>query len=348
MTEKNVPKIMDFGLAKLRGGVTVTRESKTMGTVAYMSPEQARGETVNQRTDVWSFGVVFYEMLTGALPFQGDRDTSMLYAIVHEEPRSVRDINPRVPEELRAVVSRTLKKDRSARYWSGAEILADLKSIQRKFVAEELKELGIGRFFRLLRRPRIAIPASLGLLVLVLFSIWLFHRRSKIHWAVEQGLPEIKRLIEMSHPLEWGKRIEAFELAEKVKRYLPKDPSFRDLWAKCAYNVTVQTDPPGARVFIQEHTSLKDDWKFLGTTPLENIAMPGAIYRWRFEKEDYEPVAALAPTLRPDDSSLTVLEATTSSGPWTEGGACPQEWFMSPLRIPRSENWGISSSTNLR
>ncbi len=121
---------MDFGLAKLRGGSSLTRSQTTLGTVAYMSPEQARGEEVDGRTDLWSLGVVLYEMLTGELPFKGDRDLSIIHSIVHEDPKPIKSRKPPVPLELQQVIARALKKNRDSRYGSAEDMLKDLKDYE--------------------------------------------------------------------------------------------------------------------------------------------------------------------------------------------------------------------------
>ncbi len=99
ITAKGQIKIMDFGLAKLAGGSLLTKDKTTMGTVAYMSPEQARGKKVDHRTDIWSFGMVLYEMFTGQLPFQGDHDQVVIYGIVNEAPEPITSLRVDVPLE---------------------------------------------------------------------------------------------------------------------------------------------------------------------------------------------------------------------------------------------------------
>jgi len=127
VTPRGKVKIMDFGLAKLRGVSKVTKTGSTLGTVAYMSPEQARGEEVDARTDIWSLGVVLFEMITGQIPFNGEYEQAVIYTILNEEPRSVLSLRADTPLQLERIVMRALEKDKSKRYQSVQDILFDLK-----------------------------------------------------------------------------------------------------------------------------------------------------------------------------------------------------------------------------
>ncbi|MCX6555429.1 MAG: protein kinase [Candidatus Aminicenantes bacterium] len=137
ITNENVVKILDFGIAKLAGGETkLTKTGTTMGTAAYMSPEQAMGKEVDQRSDIWSLGVILYEMLSGETPFQGEYMQAVVYSILNQEPKPLAKARPDMPAGLEGIVSKSLAKNPTERYQTIAEFLADLQA-----VAEGLKPL---------------------------------------------------------------------------------------------------------------------------------------------------------------------------------------------------------------
>jgi serine/threonine protein kinase/tetratricopeptide (TPR) repeat protein len=127
ITVDGVVKIVDFGLAKLSGRTMLTRSGRTVGTAAYMSPEQTGAGEVDQRTDIWSLGVVLYEMLTGRRPFEAEYDNALIYAILNTEPRPLASARPGLPVFLHQVVSKCLARDPDERYHGIGELLVDLR-----------------------------------------------------------------------------------------------------------------------------------------------------------------------------------------------------------------------------
>jgi serine/threonine protein kinase/tetratricopeptide (TPR) repeat protein len=132
LTDKGQAKITDFGLAKLEWGADLTKTATVMGTVAYMSPEQASGEKVDLRTDIWSLGCVLYEMLTGERPFKSTHDQATLYSILKEKSVPMSNIRMDIPQKLEKIVENCLEKDKRKRYKDMSALLTDLKSIDLK------------------------------------------------------------------------------------------------------------------------------------------------------------------------------------------------------------------------
>ena len=131
VTDRNEVKILDFGLAKLAGQAQLTKDTSTLGTVAYMSPEQCSGGEVDQRTDIWSVGVVLYEMLSGKLPFKGDYEQAVIYSILNEEPARVSELRTGLSDDLDRIVHRCLLKDPEKRYQKVEELLSDLEALKK-------------------------------------------------------------------------------------------------------------------------------------------------------------------------------------------------------------------------
>jgi TolB-like protein len=171
VTESGQAKIMDFGLARVRGGTLLTKEGMTMGTIAYMSPEQARGEEVDHRSDIWSLGVVIYEMLAGRLPFRGEHDQTVIYAILKEPPQPLTAARPEIPAAIEYVVGKALEKNPDERYQSVEELIGDLKSIAEGIEPERIRARR--RKAKLRRWKRAGLYGGPAVLVVLLFIIAL-------------------------------------------------------------------------------------------------------------------------------------------------------------------------------
>ncbi|MBZ5678863.1 MAG: protein kinase [Acidobacteriia bacterium] len=195
LTPSGQVKVLDFGLAKLVHNLgtddnpdnSLTAVGVIPGTAVYMSPEQARSETVDARTDLFSFGVVMYEMATGKKPFTGNNSLVTLNAVLHQKPIPPRDLNPKLPVELEGIIGKAMEKDRNHRYQSAAEIRSDLTMLKRETESGLVKSpthtaklrVSTKTFGRTSRLQTYLLLGTVALLVTVLAAVgawWYQHR----------------------------------------------------------------------------------------------------------------------------------------------------------------------------
>jgi eukaryotic-like serine/threonine-protein kinase len=315
MITKSGAKLLDFGLAKTNartseaagGSVlptaapTLTGQGMFLGTIPYMSPEQLRGLPVDSRTDLFSLGVVLYEMVTRQRPFAGSSAIAVADAILHQRPSDFGD-KP-APGKLKSLIGKLLEKDPASRYGTAEEVHRELTALDvtRTPTRSALSE----------RKTWIAVGISI-----VVASVavgWSSHRFSRERWALRTAAPEVARLLDVE---EVGK---AAKLLREARAVLPNDPALEKLWIRSTGDASVESVPSGADVSIQPYGENGAPWEAVGKTPLKAIRVPNVIYVWRIIKPGFAPaffidgtVLALKPgghysidqkiTLRPEES----------------------------------------------
>jgi formylglycine-generating enzyme required for sulfatase activity/predicted esterase len=327
VTREGVVKIIDFGLAKSLGSSKITRTDRIMGTVAYLSPEQARGEDVDHRTDIWSLGAVLYEMLAGQVPFPGQPAEATIHSILATEPTPLKQLRLDVPAEIERVVDRALQKDPESRYASASELLKDLTDYQSGLTSTVGRGLGQKSLMTWFTRKGAAIPALLVFVAIVASAGWFLNRQNQVRWARGVLLPEIDRLIAEDQYSA------AFALARKAEAYIPTDPRLAKVWPVVSRSVSIRTRPEGAEVYIREYEVLDGEWTHLGKSPLDNIRIPPGLFRWRVEKDGFGRVEDVASSIRVGSFPYSFVLDPTGSIPVgmvrVVGGRAPYKMVVS-------------------
>ncbi|RPI72899.1 MAG: serine/threonine-protein kinase [Ignavibacteriales bacterium] len=172
--EKGKVKIVDFGLAKVKNvSKELTKESSTLGTIKYMSPEQIRNQKVDHRTDIWSFGVILYEMITGKYPFKGEHDASVFYSVINQTPEPLARFKAEVSEEFQRIIDKTLDKEPETRYQHIDELLSDLRRVSKNIKSSKSE-------VRKKSRKTILFIAPVLFIIIVLSVYYFLNNPSKV------------------------------------------------------------------------------------------------------------------------------------------------------------------------
>jgi hypothetical protein len=279
ITPKGQAKVLDFGLAKL---LTPTDAETTQhlietcgpaGTPLYMSPEQITGANLDARADLWSLGVLYYEMLTGQTPFRKSSSLAILRAITEEPLTPIQEVRPDIPDQVAQIISHMLEKDPAKRLQTAAQAaqqISDALARMSGFVpVEEIHAVS--------RRRWIALAAAI-VLIAAAIGVWLYRRAADRLWARDHAPAQIDEFISGRRPLE------AFGLLKKAEKILPSDPRLRQIADANTQRVTIESEPSGAEVELKDYLTPDAAWYKLGTTPLQNVRIPKGYFRWRVAK----------------------------------------------------------------
>ncbi len=316
VNESGRVKVLDFGLAKSIAhetsdsngeSIDLTQQGAVLGTPAYMSPEQAQGERADPRSDIFSFGIVLYEMATGRKPFAGKSQPETMNAVINTPHRPINSLNQEMSAELSAVIDRALAKEPVNRYQSVREMRNDLRQlisqtsgwrdsfttpdggmvpyspIQQRTVPAKLKLWFAKTTATPSGKVRLALTALAILLAVAATTAFLW-RNANIRWA-RNSLPGIEKLAQEQNYFE------AYELARKAQIYLPDDPTLAPILPVISDTLSVTTEPEGAHVYLKRFSpnpmGQPAERQEVGITPLNNLRIARGEYILSLEKDGY-------------------------------------------------------------
>ena len=331
VTARGEAKILDFGIAKLATGsrynvgaadvtsstpvdsVHLTRPGLAVGTIAYMSPEQALGEDIDGRSDLFSLGVVLYEMVSGKQPFMGATTAAIFDAILHRTPQPLADLNPGVPPELDAIIAKLLEKDRSARYGTAAELKIELARLKRRLESGERppEPTSTARA----RRRAIQITAAIAILATVAVVAWaVFAPRAGPASPDAAAGIDVEKLRDTA---AGGRADEVFAMVQAENVDLTASWA-REVLAPALGAVTLDSTPPGADASLARlrNGGIGDSLTFhpLGRTPLTDIPVVAGEYVLRLEQNAGQPAESLV-RVKPRENVSVSLALPPSSVP---------------------------------
>jgi serine/threonine protein kinase/formylglycine-generating enzyme required for sulfatase activity/predicted esterase len=309
-------KVLDFGLAKSIAlensdaegeSIDITQQGALLGTPAYMSPEQARGERADHRSDIFSFGIVIYEMATGRKPFTGKSQPETLNAVINTPHTPVSSLHQGIPAELATVIDKALAKEPAKRYQSVREMQKDLRRLisqtsgasdlpgatetvgldwtrKRQNQAERIKRWFTNATLTVSGKVKLVLLAVL-LLAVFASAAFAIRRSINLRWA-KNSIPRIEALAKEQNYFE------AYELAKSVIEYLPNDTTVAGLLPVISDRLTVTTAPAGASVYLKRfapnaESSAAVERQYIGTTPINNLRVARGEYILSLEKDGY-------------------------------------------------------------
>jgi dienelactone hydrolase len=302
MTEDGRLKILDFGLAKLvqpMGVDDATRTStsplQVVGTIPYMAPEQLRAQEVDARTDIFAAGAVLYEAATTKRAHPADTTAETIDAVLNREPTRPTAFEGAVSPGLEGVLLKALSKEPDDRFQTAVGLREALLEVSAPPTPSTVT---------LLRRPWFLAVAALVVLALVVVIVAQARRGARVRWAREEALPEIARAAgDWSWNDDGSVNWPTYRLASEAASVLGHDdPVLADLWTKMTLETRLESDPPGAAVFIRPYAGEDGEWEAIGTTPIEKLPLPGGFSRLRFEHAGYathEDVLWVSPWFEP-------------------------------------------------
>ncbi|KAA6459550.1 hypothetical protein DYQ86_15615 [Acidobacteria bacterium AB60] len=306
------PKLLDFGLAHKKTPVPIDQEQTqeppgedlVAGTLPYMSPECLRGQGTDARGDIFSFGAVVYEMLTGKAAFKRDSKMGTIEAIFRADPLPLRRSTEKVPDELEDIVRGCLRKELGERCASMAEIEGQFRKILHT------TRLSPKLILETLQKPGNRLLVLVTLTLLIAFGVWWLHRESRVRWARNQALPQIQRLAEEE------KFSTAYALAVQAERFIPHDPTLAKMWDQISWTDDITTSPPGAAVYRKDYDSADSSWELIGRSPILKHRFQLVDSSWKFELEGYqtaERTTAAGRTWLPTNSMKVAMVKRTDA-----------------------------------
>jgi eukaryotic-like serine/threonine-protein kinase len=380
VSANNQIKVLDFGLAKRLVFDSSDHESSLksllsqpgmiLGTVSYMSPEQVRGMDLDTRTDLWSLGVVLYEMMFGKPPFPGATSVEKLAAVLYQEPET----RENMPDEMARIFTKALQKDPALRYQTAEEIISDLKHLKQEMDFAEQLHIHVtsgpgdmeldqkltqflsdhptvqiespsftGRIGR--RRPWKTVLAYSAISALVVAGAYIWLKGYRIDRAREN----LKKVEDLARA---ERNFEAYDLAMQVDSVLPGDENLAKLWPAISDSLTVHSEPDGARVYLRRFQPDANGKfprrEFVGQTPLEGLRIPRGNYILQLEKDGFAPfertISGTIPRIGGSFIETPPLKIETGL---IEAGAMPPRM----VRVPAGEyalvNWSRSTEAKV-